>query len=151
MLFFSLSSFAQGVRDENEIVFVGATDPDMVAAIRGARTGLDDFLKLAISPPDGSSGFKIKVVVKDANGVEHFWVTPFNPKGDAFEGRLANDPRVVRSVRAGQLIQFTRNEVSDWGYVKDGRQVGSYTICVLFKKMPREQADYYRKNHGFMC
>jgi uncharacterized protein YegJ (DUF2314 family) len=138
-------------RDESEVVMVGSSDPDMRNAIRAARAELDSFLKLAAEPPPGTSGFKLKVMVKDGSDTEHFWVIPFRTVDDGFIGTLANDPRVVKNVRAGQAIKFSRNEVSDWGYVRYGRQVGSYTVCVLFKKMPAEQADYYRKNHGFDC
>jgi uncharacterized protein YegJ (DUF2314 family) len=138
-------------RDENEIVFVRERDPEMVAAIRQARAGLDEFLKLAEKPPTDVSGLKLKVMVSDQNGTEHFWVSPFQSVGDKFEGTLANEPRVVRSVRNGQLIAFTRGEISDWGYVRNGRQVGSFTVCVLLRKVPKEQADFYRKNHGFDC
>lgn len=138
-------------RDENEIVLVGEKDPDMVAAIREARAGLDEFLKLAEKPPAEVSGLKLKVMVRDQNGTEHFWVSPFRSVGEKFEGNLANEPRIVRSVRNGQVIGFAREEISDWGYVRNGRQVGSFTVCVLMKKVPKQQADYYRKNHGFDC
>ena len=146
----ALSGFAQK-RDVNEIVLVGETDPDMVAAIRQARAGLDEFLRLADKPPADVTGLKLKVMIRDPNGTEHFWVSPFRPVGDKFEGILANEPQIVRSVRNGQRISFARDEISDWGYVRNGRQVGSSTVCVLMKKVPREQADYYRKNHGFDC
>lgn len=138
-------------RDESEVVMVGTTDPDMRTAIRTARSELDNFLKTAANPPAGTSGYKLKVMVTDAGKTEHFWVTPFRTTADGFEGVLANDPKTVKNVQAGQTLRFTRQEVSDWGYVLNGRQVGSYTVCVLFKKMPSEQADYYRKNHGFDC
>jgi uncharacterized protein YegJ (DUF2314 family) len=108
-------------------------------------------LKTAANPPANTSGYKLKVMVTDARGTEHFWITPFRATADGFEGILANDPKIVRSVQSGQLIRFKREEISDWGYERDGRQVGSYTVCALFKKMPLEQADYYRKNHGFDC
>lgn len=142
--------FAQK-RDENEIVLVGEKDAEMVAAIRQARAGLDEFLKLAEKPPTEVSGLKLKVMVRDPNGTEHFWVSPFRLVGGRFEGILANEPRVVRSMRNGQVVGFARDEISDWGYVRNGRQVGSFTVCVLMKKIPKEQADYYRKNHGFDC
>lgn len=138
-------------RDESEIVMIGTTEPEMVDAIRTARAGLDDFLALANSPSTGTEQFKLKVMIRDGDATEHFWVVPFRPTGTGFEGVLANDPKVVHNVKAGQQIQFTRNQISDWGYSRNGRQVGSYTVCVLFKKMPPEQADYYRKNHGFDC
>lgn len=89
--------------------------------------------------------------MKDGPGTEHFWVIPFCPTDEGFDGVLANDPRIVRNVKAGQIIRFTKAEISDWGCIKAGRQIGSFTVCVLFKKMPLEQADYYRKNHGFDC
>ena len=138
-------------RDENEIIMFGAQDKDMVAAIQKARSSLDTFLELARNPPPGVSGLKLKVMVKDSNGTEHFWVAPFKSTATGFEGTLANEPRIVKSVRHGQQLSFTRADISDWGYVKNGRQVGSFTVCVMLKQAPKEQADYYRKNHGFDC
>ncbi|WP_284620767.1 YegJ family protein [Aquabacterium humicola] len=138
-------------RDEGEVVIVETGDPEMNSAIKTARASLDEFLRLAASPPAQTSGYKLKVMIRDKDITEHFWVTPFRPKQTGFEGILANDPKLVTTVRNGQQIEFTRGQISDWGYVKNGRQVGSFTICVLFKKMPPEQADYYRKNHGFDC
>ena len=138
-------------RDHDEVVLAHEKDPDMVAAIRRARDTLDEFLAIAAKPPANASRFKLKVMIKDGRDTEHFWVTPFEVAGEGFQGILANQPRVVRNVRAGQIVKFSRAEVSDWGYVKDGRQVGSFTVCALFKNMPREQAEYYRKNHGFDC
>ncbi len=152
VLFAAFSSFASPQeRDEGEIVSVGTTDPDMIAAIKHARTTLVDFLKLAANPPVGTDGYKLKVMVIDGAKTEHFWVTPFKVLSDGFAGVLANDPKVVKNVKAGQMVRFDYSLISDWGYTKDGRQVGSFTVCVLFKKMPLEQAEYYRKNHGFDC
>ncbi|WP_244478742.1 DUF2314 domain-containing protein [Mesorhizobium sp. Root1471] len=51
----------------------------------------------------------------------------------------------------GQNITFSRDDISDWGYTRNGRQVGSYTVCVLFKKMLKEEADNYRTNYGYDC
>jgi uncharacterized protein YegJ (DUF2314 family) len=147
----SVLAIAQGTRDENEVVFVGTTDPDMVAAMRQARASLDDFLSIAANPPPNTSGFKLKVMVRDGSDTEHFWVTPFRVIPNGFAGILANEPKVVRNFKAGQVVRFTHAEISDWGYIRGGRQVGSFTVCVLFKKMPKEQAEYYRKNHGFDC
>jgi uncharacterized protein YegJ (DUF2314 family) len=138
-------------RDHNEVVMVETKDLEMNQAIRTARSQLDDFLKLAAKPEKGTSGYKLKVMVRDGEATEHFWVDPFRVVGEAFEGTLANAPRTVRNVKQGQLLSFTRDDISDWGYVRNGRQVGSFTVCVLFQRMPAEQAAYYRKNHGFDC
>lgn len=140
-----------GARDENEVVLVDDDDAAMAAAIARARARLDEFLALAANPPAGTSDFKLKVAVRDGEDTEHFWVTPFETAGKGFKGTLANEPQIVSNVEAGEEIEFSRSDVSDWGYTKNGRQVGSYTVCVLFEKMPKEQAEYYRRNHGFDC
>jgi len=145
----SLASAQQ--RDDDEVVLVGNRDPEMIVAIRTARAELDQFLALASAPPAETSGYKLKVIVRDGESTEHFWVTPFSREPNGFTGTLANDPRVVRNVKAGQTLRFARDQISDWGYVRNGRQVGSFTVCVLLKKMPAEQATYYRKNYGFDC
>ncbi len=138
-------------RDESEVVHVRDSDADMAAAIKEARRTLPAFLALAANPPEDTEGYKLKVMVTDRHGTEHFWVTPFKIERGGFSGTLANEPRVVRNVRGGQTIKFKQADISDWGYEKSGRQVGSYTVCVLFKQMPEDQASYYRQNHGFDC
>ncbi|WP_348271193.1 DUF2314 domain-containing protein [Mesorhizobium sp. Root554] len=64
---------------------------------------------------------------------------------------MANEPQSVHNVVNGQNITFSRDDISDWGYTRNGRQVGSYTVCVLFKKMLKEEADNYRTNYGYDC
>ena len=144
-------SSGQAKRDENEIIMVPDADREMEKAIEEARRTLDDFLVLAAERPADVKGMKLKVRITDPNGTEHFWVTPFLRDGDGFQGTLANEPRIVRNVRIGQRIDFRRSDITDWGYVRDGKQFGSYTVCVLLKRAPKEQAEYYRREHGFQC
>jgi uncharacterized protein YegJ (DUF2314 family) len=138
-------------RDENEIVWINDSEPAMANAILKARETLNDFLALKASPPDGASDFKIKVRLEAGGEVEHFWVTPFRVTETGFEGTIANDGEVLKQIRYGQKISFDQSMVSDWGYVMDGKQIGSFTICVLFENMPKDEADYYRRNYGFQC
>ena len=140
------------VSASNDKVFAAAeSDPDMNAAIRQAQATLDTFLATAAAPPAGTSGFKLKVEVKDGGQSEHFWIIPFAVTAQGFEGTLANEPMLVKTVKEGQLIKFTRTEISDWGYEKNGRQVGSFTVCALFKTMPKADVEFYRTEHGFDC
>lgn len=144
-------SMGQAKRDENEVTMVPGGDPEMNRAIEEARKTLDDFLALAARNPPDISHVKLKVMIKDRNGTEHFWVTPFRRNGAGFQGVLANEPKIVKNVRHGQQIDFQRSDITDWGYVRDGKQFGSYTICVLLKRAPKDQAEYYRREHGFQC
>jgi len=80
------------VAAQDQTIQVRAKDPDMVAAIQKAQDTLDDFLKLVATPPDGTSGFKLKVKISDSYGTEHMWVTPFRRTPSGFVGVLADEP-----------------------------------------------------------
>ena len=136
---------------DDKVVNVARDDPDMAAAIAQARASLDQFLALSDAPPAGTTDYKLKVAVKDGDTSEHFWIIPFHKTATGFAGTLANEPQAVHNVTAGQELEFTRDDISDWGYTKNGRQVGSFTVCVLFKTISKEEADYYRENYGFDC
>jgi uncharacterized protein YegJ (DUF2314 family) len=137
---------------DDHVVSIGADNEEMNAAIEKAQASLDEFLRIARSPPAGASGFKLKVRIRDSHGaVEHMWITPFRQTADGFTGVLADEPETVVGVENGQRLDFTRAEVSDWGYVLNGKQKGSFTVCVLFKHMPSSEVAQYRKDYGFEC
>jgi uncharacterized protein YegJ (DUF2314 family) len=138
-------------RDHNEIIRVPNDDRQMNAAIAQAQASLAEFLSVWRTQPPGASEFRLKVRIRQGADVEHFWVAPFRPTQNGFEGILANEPRVVKNVKNGQQIAFRREDITDWGYVRDGKQIGSFTVCVMLKTAPKDQADYYRKNYGFDC
>ena len=146
-----LATLACAADRGDEVVVTKTGDPEMDAARSKALNSLDSFLQIARSKPAGTSGYKLKVQVKDGEYTEHFWVIPFWEVDGKFQGPISNEPKYVHTVKYGQLITFTRNDVSDWGYVRDGRQVGSFTVCAMFKRMTKEQVEYYRKNYGFDC
>lgn len=136
---------------DDSVVAVAPDDPDMAAATAQARASLDEFLALSQTPPPGTDTFKLKVMIKDGNVTEHFWVIPFQRTETGLGGILANEPQAVRNVVAGQYIEFSRNDISDWGYTRNGHQIGSFTVCVMFKSMSKEEADYMRTHYGFDC
>ena len=145
----SLASTVEKVPDHS--VLVASKDREMNEAIAKARATLDDFLRLNAHPPKGASAFKLKVKVTDTNGSEHLWITPFHVTEKGFAGRVSNEPDYVESVAEGDEIEFRREDITDWGYVQDGKQKGGYTVCVMFKHMSKEEADAYRRDYGFEC
>lgn len=136
---------------DDKTLVVAPDDPDMAAAIAQARASLDEFLALSQAPPPGTGTFKLKVMIRDRNVTEHFWVIPFQRTETGFAGILANEPESIHNVVAGQYIKFNRDDISDWGYTRNGHQVGSFTVCVMFKSMSKEEADYMRSQYGFDC
>ncbi|RWH69766.1 DUF2314 domain-containing protein [Mesorhizobium sp.] len=150
-LLLALAPLPARAEGDDKAMMIASDDAEMAAAIEKARSSLDEFLALADAPPPGTDRFKLKVMIADGNATEHFWVIPFNRTETGFVGILANQPEIVQNVVLGQNIEFTRDDISDWGYTRNGRQVGSFTVCVMLKKMSKEEAEYMRTQHGFDC
>lgn len=146
-----LCTSVPAIGKEDQTVLVASEDQEMNEAIAQARATLDEFLRIKANPPAGASDFKIKVQITDAHGSEHMWVTPFELSGQGFSGVLANEPEYVTSVKNGQTIRFSREDVSDWGYALNGKQKGSFTVCVVFKHLPAHEVEHYRRENGFEC
>lgn len=147
---------AQGLVDRSrreDIVRMQDEDPAMAAALRKARLTLDDFLRTAASPPANASAFAVKVPVSDDRDTEYFWIVPFSRDGDSFKGRLGNMPRLVRHVREGQEIRFSKSQIVDWMYVDVARRRmhGNFTACALLTKEKKEEAAKFRKLYGLEC
>lgn len=140
-----------GEKIGDQVRRIGGEDRDMLEAIKHARSTLGEFLEIEKNPPDGSANFKLKVMLSDENGVEHLWFTPFKKINGGFAGVLTNDPETVKSVEFGKVYAFKQEQITDWGYELNGKQVGSFTICVLFKSMDPETVKRYKKDHGFEC
>ncbi len=127
-------------------------DPEMAAATAQARATLDDFLALHDNPRAGTGAYRLKVrFAAPGNVTEHMWVTAFHATPEGFEGELADEPEYATDVKNGQTVRFSRDRISDWGYVDNGHQKGSFTVCVLFKRMPAAEVKQYREQYGFDC
>ena len=135
----------------DQVKSVSQDDTNMNLAIAQARKTLDDFLVLSKKPPKGASNFRLKVKLSDENGVEHFWFLPFKEIEGGFAGVLANDPEVIKSVVAGNVYAFKREQITDWGYELNGKQIGSFTVCVLFKTMTKDEVKRYKQDYGYDC
>jgi uncharacterized protein YegJ (DUF2314 family) len=135
----------------DEVFNIPQDDPDMAAAVRRARASLPGFFKLAASPKPPMKNFQVKVAVRHSTGREFFWIRPFERKGNGFFGQLANTPRVIQHLKAGDTITFRENEIVDWTYFEDGKMRGHYTMCPLLKREPREHAQAYIKQYELDC
>ena len=149
LLFLPIANADEKIQDRT--VIVTRQDPEMLKAIEQAQASLGDFLKIKANPPKGATAFKVKVKITDSNVTEHMWVTPFRELDSGFVRTLADEPDYVHNVVNGQTLKFTRSDISDWGYELDGKQKGSFTVCVIFKHLPPAEVQKYRRDYGFEC
>lgn len=152
LLILALSSHVfAGDKIDDQVRNISEQDAAMNAAIAKARGTLSEFFMVAKNPPEGASGFKLKAMMSDDSGVEHLWFSPFKEIEGGYAGLLVNDPSVIKSMKYGEVYAFRESQITDWGYVLNGKQIGSYTVCVLFKSMEKSIVEQYKRDHGFVC
>lgn len=130
---------AKAAKADN-IANVQVGDPEVEAARATARATLDEFLARAAAPQAGERSFMVKAALKTSKGsAEHIWVGAVSHKGDRFTGRLANDPVDIPGVRNGSSVSFTRADIDDWMYLRNGKIVGNETARVIISRLPEPQ------------
>jgi uncharacterized protein YegJ (DUF2314 family) len=131
--------------EKDQTIEVSEADPEMEAAIAKARETLPQFWAAFENPKNKESDFCLKVEISDRNGVEHFWMNEIERKTGKIFGSINNDPNVVQSVKLGQRMEIPEDKISDWLFYREDKMVGNFTLRVLLKKMPREEAEFYQK------
>lgn len=123
----------------SNVVSVKDTDPAMNAAMEKARATLDQFSAALQKPGPKQSDFSLKAKFQEGEKIEHMWINSPIVSGDSIKGKLGNDPDNLKKVRMGMIVTVTRDRVSDWMYVDDGKLVGGYTLRVLRDKMSAKE------------
>ena len=136
-----------------EVSTMPSSSPAMAAAFRKAQATLDDFLKIAGDPPAGAASFALKVRISEEQRREYLWVAPFHPEPGGFSGKLDNQPRLVRNVRAGQELKFKRSDVVDWMYydASKKRMYGNFTACAQLTREPPQDQVKFKAKYGLEC
>ncbi len=137
--------------EKDELYMVEKEDADMKDAFRQARLGLDEFLATWRNPSTESADFSVKVGVKEGENTEYFWISPFRQDTGKFIGVVNNDPQMVSSVKLGGEITFTKDQIVDWLYYRQGKMIGNYTACAMLKKEPESERRAFEQRFGLRC
>ncbi len=124
---------------------VAADDPEMAAAITAARATLPQYWQVFEHREQGETDFSLKVKTSDTHGTEHFWAVDISRKDGVVYGTIDNEPRLVTSAKPGGRVLVRSEDISDWGFIRNGRIHGKHTLRVLMKRMPPKEAEIYRK------
>jgi uncharacterized protein YegJ (DUF2314 family) len=132
-------------RSEDPVIEVEADDIEMNVAIAQARSTVDEFVEKLQNPKPTDEGFSVKKMIEDGDDVEHFWLSDVSYSDGIFTGTIGNEPQSVRNVKFGQEVSVAESEITDWMYLDDGKMAGNFTLQVLLKRMPKEQAQAIRE------
>jgi len=130
---------------KDEVIFVAADDPDMIAAISAARASLPQFWQAFEKRELGETDFSLKVKIADGDEVEYFWLVDLERDNGKLMGTIGNDPQLVVNVKYGDRIEISEADITDWLYMRDGKMFGNRTVRALFKGMSVEEVEQTKK------
>ena len=133
-------------QDRSPVIDVRNTDPEMIAAIGRARATLPAFWASYDAPKPTESGHSLKVrFPTHANNGEHIWIAEVKKTANGrYSGVFANTPRDLPGRKAGDPVEFTDADISDWMFMRNDKIVGGETIKPMLKRMPKADADALR-------
>ena len=116
-----------------------------------ARLTLHYFEKCLANPKMGQDTFSIKARLEENGKVEHIWLLDptFDNQGNLF-GIVGNEPIDITNVVFDQKIGITREYISDWLIVENGRLIGGYTIRAIRDGLSGNALQDFDKNLGGM-
>lgn len=119
-------------KDQPDVYHVSSTEDRMNQAMEKARLTLGYFKESLTNPGAHQQYFSLKAAIVDGEMVEHIWLTEVSfDESNIFYGKIGNAPLNVRTVKMGQDVGVSFDDVSDWMIVEEGRLIGGYTIRVL--------------------
>lgn len=148
----ALAQLSNNKVKKDSAVKMSDEDPAMRKAIERARAGLDDFLRMAVSPPPDTDTHMVKVRVIEGESQEGLWVSNLKAQGDLWSGRIESYPMIL-SLKKGQSYSFTKTAIVDWAYIDKSKKkaVGHFTTRVLFIKESPSYRATLQKEFGLEC
>jgi uncharacterized protein YegJ (DUF2314 family) len=108
--------------------YVEDSDPEMTAAIAKAQQTLPQFWQEFDKREHGESNFVLVIRITDKGRIEHFFATDFERRDGKTMVTINNDLKIVASVKLGDRIEIPEADITDWGYMRDGKFVGNFTL-----------------------
>lgn len=105
-----------------------------------ARNTLPFFFRHLLNPAKDESNFCIKYPFRTDDGsgfsMEQLWLTGISFKDGVYYGVLTNNPFYIASMKKGDTVSFSADEITDWMYLKNGNIIGGLSINYLLEQIP---------------
>ncbi|MDR2223489.1 MAG: DUF2314 domain-containing protein [Flavobacteriaceae bacterium] len=134
---------------EKKIFYAQGDDPILVAAYEKAQDTFKYFWREVaweyrrIIPGLSTACVKVafteEVPGSDDVLVEHMWIGNIDFDGSVIYGELLNEPIDIKSIKVGDEVGVTIEQISDWMIVSDDKTYGGFTIQAMRSVMSDEE------------
>ncbi|MDR0228306.1 MAG: DUF2314 domain-containing protein [Flavobacteriaceae bacterium] len=134
---------------ENKIFYAKGDDPILVAAYSKAQETFKYFWREvaweyrrivpALSTACVKVAFTEEVEGSDDVVVEHMWIGNIDFDGTIIYGELLNEPLDIKSIKVGDEVGVTLEQISDWMIVSEDKTYGGFTIQAMRSVMTDDE------------
>jgi uncharacterized protein YegJ (DUF2314 family) len=137
--------FPSGGPSSDPTFHLDRDNPELRRIAEEARDTLPVFIRRLQSPLEGDGNFRIKCPLETgkggAFGREQLWLENIGFRNGAYHGTLANVPFYVPALKAGDIVTFEIDDITDWMYTRHGTIVGGRSIKYLLDQIPEHERD----------
>jgi uncharacterized protein YegJ (DUF2314 family) len=118
-------------------------DEELRLIALNAKDTLPIFFRHMLRPAKNESGFCIKYPFRTDSGsgfsMEQLWLSEISFKDGVYYGVLVNNPFYISSMKKGDTVIFSADEITDWMYAKNGKIIGGRSIKYLLEQIPASE------------
>lgn len=137
--------------ERTDIISVTSEDAEMNTAMAEARRTVDTFWLQREKEQEAFEGL-LKVYFTDEGSSEdgeHMWVRVTERSTPDLKGILLSEPGWLKSVRGGQEVSFSTEQISDWLCIEHGKAKGAYTVQLLRQRMTDQERREHDQGYPF--
>lgn len=132
---------------------IGIEDMEMSIAIKEAQQNFGEFEKAIHSKNSKYKNFTLKKNFQSDDGDEHIWIMYVmpHPKKNVYVGFIGNVPIHTKKVKYDEIVEVSKNDISDWMYYDNGVLKGAYTTKILRSRMSDDERQVFdeQTNNNF--
>jgi len=146
---------ASACNQKKEVVTTNKLDTTTEKAIEDGiqeakKTLQKDFLQVFEEKDDKNYNYSVKMVFRSFTEEEHIWLDNLRyDNSNALIGFVANQPKKLTHIKAGEQQKVVFEDIVDWMYLRDDVLHGGYTIRALQTGMSDKEKTAFEEKLGF--
>ena len=143
-------------KKSKDVYQVNSDDKEMRIAMQKARESFEDFKSEVLQDYSRIIPVLDVILIKayfyddnsKSNG-EHLWLRNITFEGELITGEIASSPDHIKSVKNGERVSISLEQLSDWLYVYGGKAYGAFTVRLLRKRMTTQERCEHDKGYPY--
>jgi uncharacterized protein YegJ (DUF2314 family) len=148
LLFFSCSRQDNYIASDKTTLHIDQSDTELERIARDARDTLPVFFRHMLRPAQDEGNFRVKYPIRadreSGFGMEQLWLSDIRYADGMYYGVVDNTPFYTASIKKGDTVAFSAEDITDWMYTSSEKIIGGRSIKYLLEQLPEHSAEQQR-------